>query len=133
MDVVVIEAARNGNLDVVQWVYSHTTVNSTEEAMASAAGGGHFPVVKWLHENLPHEDFKNAVMDEAARCGDLSLLKWLHTNRPDEGWSTFGIDNAARGGHLHILRWLRDHEVLNEDSDYSAYECNGAGVYGKPF
>eukprot|EP00644_Phytophthora_capsici_P002519 jgi/Phyca11/563177/estExt2_Genewise1.C_PHYCAscaffold_110322 len=118
MDVVVTEAARKGHLDVVQWVCTNTAVNSTSDAMLTAAGGGHFAVVKWLHENHPHDDdFRTEVIDEAARSGNVSMLKWLHTNLPDEGWSTIAIDNAARGGHLNVLRWLYDHDFLYEDHD----------------
>ncbi|KAG3135868.1 hypothetical protein C6341_g21617 [Phytophthora cactorum] len=119
MEYVVVEAARNGHLDVVQWVCTHTEVESTEDAMPCAASGGHFQVIKWLHENRS-EYYGTDVIDEAAGLGNLSVLKWLLANRPDEGWSTHALDCAARGGHLSVLRWLVDHSALYNDDD----DCN---------
>ncbi|KAE8990672.1 hypothetical protein PR001_g20542 [Phytophthora rubi] len=106
MDSVVTEAARNGHLDVVEWVCLNTTVESTEDAMVCAASGGHLPVMQWLHANRS-EECGTVVMDEAAGCGNLSVLKWAFTNRSDdEECSTYALDCAARSGHLHVLRWL---------------------------
>ncbi|KAK1946571.1 hypothetical protein P3T76_002123 [Phytophthora citrophthora] len=89
--------------------------------MANAASRGHFPVVKWLHENIAHEDFQTMVLDLAVFNGDLSLLKWLHTNRPNERWSTFAVDIAAQCGHLHVLRWLLDHKQLYKHHGFSIH------------
>ncbi|KAG6944201.1 hypothetical protein JG688_00017206 [Phytophthora aleatoria] len=87
--------------------------------MPCAASGGHFQVIKWLHENRS-EYYGTDVIDEAAGLGNLSVLKWLLANRPDEGWSTHALDCAARGGHLSVLRWLVDHSALYNDYD----DCN---------
>ena len=44
-------AARNGHLEVVQWLDTNRTEGCTTSAMNWAAMNGHLKIVQWLHTN----------------------------------------------------------------------------------
>ncbi|KAL3663272.1 hypothetical protein V7S43_011681 [Phytophthora oleae] len=71
--------------------------------MDNAARGGHFEMLKWLHENRT-EGYTHAAMDDAAAYGHLDIVKWLHRHRAQ--CTTLAMDDAADGNHLRVLRWL---------------------------
>ncbi|GMF25281.1 unnamed protein product [Phytophthora lilii] len=47
--------------------------------MDQAAKNGHLDVVQWLHDNRS-EGCTVAAMDEAAGCGRMAIVQWLHTH-----------------------------------------------------
>ncbi|KAE9047005.1 hypothetical protein PR003_g1321 [Phytophthora rubi] len=97
-------AARDGNLEIVQWLHHNRSEGCTKGAMDSAAGEGHLETVQWLHGNRA-EGCSVKAMDNAAGSGYLEVVKWLHEHR-HEGCTTKAIDTAAKNGHLHVVKWL---------------------------
>ncbi|EFA77456.1 hypothetical protein PPL_12058 [Heterostelium album PN500] len=61
------------------------------------------------------EGCNREAMDQAARGGHFSILKWLHENRT-EGFSFDAFYNIIEYGHqLEIFEWLYDHREINSD------------------
>jgi hypothetical protein len=124
------EAARNGRLDILQWLSQHN-IYPDRAGTHYAAVRGHLEVLKWLaqmgkfsptqktandaasygqlevlkllaqHNTYPNEDGAN----KAAHNSYLEILQWMAKARnlyPNQ----IGIDNAAARGHLKVLQWL---------------------------
>ncbi|EGZ05555.1 hypothetical protein PHYSODRAFT_342360 [Phytophthora sojae] len=103
VDEVVIEAAKNGHLEILKYFHDLddgsgrvTGATSTKwrrtkqtiewwarssDAIDGAAGSGHLEIVKWLHDTRSVRCSTKA-MDYAARSGQLEMVKWLHANTP---------------------------------------------------
>ncbi|RLN94167.1 hypothetical protein BBJ28_00020134 [Nothophytophthora sp. Chile5] len=99
-------AARNGFLDVMQWLHANFNQKCTTNAMDCAATIGRLDVVQWLHEHRS-EGCASAATDLAASNGHMDIVKWLHSHR-SEGckWATLGW--AAEFGHLDMMQWLHN-------------------------
>ena len=95
--------SNHGKLDSLKYLTEIGAKCSTN-AMDSAARDGHIEVVQWLHENRS-EGCTTYAMDLAASNGHLEVVKWLHENR-FEGCLTEAIDYAALFGseqhHLNL-------------------------------
>jgi hypothetical protein len=115
-------AARNGHLEVLQWLM---TENCPWDAKACtiAAKYGNLEVLQWLRTKNCQWDAKACAY--AAQNGHLIVLQWLRANGCD--WCPRTCSNAARSGHLEVLQWAR-----NNGCDWR-YEhiCNTAAAYGK--
>lgn len=75
-------AARNGNLEMVQWLETHGYGEGSTCAIDTAAQRGYLDVVKYLH--LSHiEGCTTNAMGNAAANGHLDVVKWLHANRTE--------------------------------------------------
>ncbi|KAG1687477.1 hypothetical protein DVH05_005168 [Phytophthora capsici] len=98
-------AAKNGHLDVVQWLHATYPEINSSKAMDHAAAHGHLAVVQWLHV-VRKEKCTRRAMDGAAANGHLEMLQWLHSNT-SAGCTTHAMDLAAGRGHLKVLKWLR--------------------------
>ncbi|GAB9477020.1 hypothetical protein Gpo141_00014079, partial [Globisporangium polare] len=97
-------AARNGNLEMLQWLVANGYGDCTTLAMDVAASRGHLDVVKWLHETRTGGCTTEA-MDAAAGNGHLAVVKWLHERRA-EGCTTDAVDLAVRNGHARVVEFL---------------------------
>ncbi|KAL3664186.1 hypothetical protein V7S43_010515 [Phytophthora oleae] len=119
---VLENAAANGHLDALQWLYKQQTGSSVSEWIASgavdrAASGGHLDVVKWLHERHPEPgSCTTAALDGAATNGHLEVVRWLHLNC-SEGGTYRAMDGAATGGHLEVMMFLYSHRSDGCTSD----------------
>ncbi|TMW68231.1 hypothetical protein Poli38472_007903 [Pythium oligandrum] len=101
-------AARNGHLDILQWLNDTKTLNRcSTRAMDDAAKNGYLAIVQWLHENR-QEGCTVKAMDGAAMNGHLDVLQWLHLSRK-EGCTKKAMDLAAQNGRLDVLEWLDSH------------------------
>ncbi|KAF4135599.1 Ankyrin repeats domain-containing protein [Phytophthora infestans] len=137
----VAEAAKNGHLLVLQWLFTHHDhVYWGGDEMYCAVANNHLDVAKFLHEFTAPPPDDMFLIDEAARHGDLEMMQWLHSERGDqltyEGvmravdlgyldavqWmmATFSesvvikdvrMENAAANGHLEMIKWLHWHQA----------------------
>lgn len=110
LKVAIEEAAANGHVRVVQWLYETYSVfapNRTEAA-EFAAINGHAHVLAWLHANDCVGRLCFSVMDGAAANGHLEVVQWLH-QFTTTGCTTRAMDCAARMGRLDMVRWLHAH------------------------
>ncbi|TYZ66781.1 hypothetical protein PybrP1_009966, partial [[Pythium] brassicae (nom. inval.)] len=115
----VCEAASNGNIEVLELIL----VDQPQEtnAIDGAANGGRLSIVKYLHDHLTSGCTKRA-MDSAAMIGRLDIVKFLHENRT-EGCTTNAM-NVTEFGRLEALRFL--HENRNEGCTARALEAAAA-------
>ncbi|POM72896.1 Hypothetical protein PHPALM_10322 [Phytophthora palmivora] len=97
--------ARNGNLEMLQWLHHQESIEWSTDAMDSAAENGHMAVVKWLHQNRM-EGCTTSAMNYAARNGHLNIVRWLHLNF-SEGCTVDAMDFAVNREHFEVLLFLR--------------------------
>jgi hypothetical protein len=80
---------------------------------ASAAGGGHLEVLRWLRRrDCPWDPLNpNGGRDccaYAAEGGHLEVLQWARGHGCP--WDDKTCAGAARGGHLEVLQWARERD-----------------------
>lgn len=98
-------AARNGHLEVLEWLHLNRKIGYDEDVIAYAACNGHLHAVKFLHENKTELCTRNNAMNWAAGYGHLEVVKWLYFNSTEvRTWEA--INYAARNGRLDIVKWL---------------------------
>lgn len=121
-------AGKNGQLDIVQYLYDHHLHESRGAATSYAAQSGHFKLVKWLHQQNPK--FSGAGIEYAASSGQLNIVRWLHNeikrtacDKPGLSLSCEkAIDKAASFGSLEIVQWLHQ----NGTKECSTYAMDNA-------
>ena len=114
---VVVAAAEEGNLHVLEWLWEvtpqHIPRHWWEEPgddlefsfsmIASAASKGQLKILQWaLSKGLD----THWVCECAAVNGHLDVLRWARENKCVMNETTCA--GAARGGHLDVLRWARE-------------------------
>lgn len=142
------EAARNGYLDILQWLMSQRCSYDCWTLLAATKNGhleivkylcdngccwnyvtlphaiGHFEILKYLHERgCPLDSWTFA---NAAAIGNLETLQWLRNNGcPSD---THAYEFAARNGHLDVLKWLKIGTGTEEEvgTSWSEAACIGA-------
>ncbi|GAB9477458.1 hypothetical protein Gpo141_00014535, partial [Globisporangium polare] len=97
-------AAKNGNLEMIQWLEAHDYGETSTSAMDWAAEEGHLDVLQYLHETRS-EGCTTSAMDLAAANGKLEVVRWLHLHR-SEGCTTDAVDLAVRNGHPKVVEFL---------------------------
>lgn len=114
---MIFDAAREGHMEVVQWLYQQG-LQCSECIISYAAQGGQVEIVKWVHgQSKTLEPTKSSwrpctykhstwgSIDQAALFGSMELVQWLHANRPSE-CSTEAMNNAAWIGDIDMVQWL---------------------------
>jgi len=104
---------------------------------ASAAGGGHLKLLKWLRR--PDKKEGQCPWDEwtcayAAKGGHLEVLKWLRQPDKPEGqcpWDTRACWYAAEAGHRDVLPWLRLPDKPEGQCPWDVYTCAFAAKGGQ--
>ncbi|RLN71807.1 hypothetical protein BBJ29_004861 [Phytophthora kernoviae] len=117
LSVCVDDAAKDGDLEFLQWTYPQVPAYTFSEAVASSAGGGHLKVLKWLSEVIDELPLTAECIDQAASGGHLEV--WLHSNRA-EGCTISAMNRAAENDHLEVVKWM--HAMRNEGCSVSAME-----------
>ncbi|ETO58834.1 hypothetical protein F444_22781, partial [Phytophthora nicotianae P1976] len=102
------EAARHGDLEMMQWLHSERGDHLTYEGVMRAVDHGFLDAVKWMMDTFPDSVvIKDIRMDNAAANGHLEMIKWLHQH---QAWCTKQAMNRAAGnGHLEIVQFLNEH------------------------
>ena len=96
-------AARNGRLDILEWLRLQEAPMGTLTCSA-AASAGKLEALQWaIAHGLCWNDQTCA---QAAYGGHLGLLQWARSR--DAPWSSLTCRNAAYAGHLDVLRWARE-------------------------
>lgn len=94
-----------GNLEILQWLETNYPDSECSTiVMDCAAKNGHLDVVQYLDANRT-EGCSSLAMDQAAKYGHLDVVEWLHFHRT-EGCTTWAMDKAAKKGHLEIVKFL---------------------------
>lgn len=93
-------AARNGDLNVLQWAHRNGCLWDARTC-ASAARNGHLEILQWAHRH--HCPWDAWTCEAAAENGHLEILQWAHQNGCP--WDRQTCTNAERNGHSLILQW----------------------------
>ncbi|KAE9013617.1 hypothetical protein PF005_g9499 [Phytophthora fragariae] len=107
-------AAKNGHLEVLQWLDANHLFRCTKPAMVLAAENGHLEVVKWLHQ-VHHECCSSGALRRAANSGDLvELVEWIYANvhmncHHTDPYMYLDTTIAASRGCLDVLKWTHEH------------------------
>lgn len=114
--VTMLEAAKKGQLDVVQWLVSEFRCDRCVDlfsygwnedyptAMDAAAFFGHLKVVQYLHRIAP--DYDMEISRDRKRKRSI-MERVLGINRRDGiRCTTAAMDGAARNKHLDVVKWL---------------------------
>lgn len=98
------EAAKHGNLKMIQWLETNGYGECSTQVMNWAAEEGHVDVLKYLNETRS-EGCTTAAMDLAAANGKLAVVQWLDLNM-SVGCTTAAVDLAVRNGHHKVVEFL---------------------------
>ncbi|KAF2077727.1 hypothetical protein CYY_000974 [Polysphondylium violaceum] len=148
-------AAKNGFLNIVEFLHTNRTESCTEEAFKLAARNGHYDVVVYLYHNFHSIELTCSIMDLActghfrimeflhnigAPCstkamiyassnGHLDIIQFLHKNR-SEGCTHDAMDQAASGNQLHVVEWLYENrkEGCSKIALEKSVRCNHISV-----
>ncbi|KAL3662015.1 hypothetical protein V7S43_012822 [Phytophthora oleae] len=77
-------AVRRGNLEVLQWLFSHRPEHCIASAMDEAAVYGHFDVVWFLHQNVREYDSFNTLKNALMPLSRLGFAEWAYIHHRHE-------------------------------------------------
>lgn len=93
-DKVWYKAAKNGRLDVLQWVHANVGFDNR--------------CSRWppRPRSVGSHDEDSGLLVQACRSGRKDLVKWLLDQGCEDTDKMFATAGAAKGGHLELLKWL---------------------------
>ncbi|EGG18318.1 hypothetical protein DFA_03812 [Cavenderia fasciculata] len=103
----VMDNAAFAHLDIVKFLHYNRTEGATTRAMDNASSRGALEIVKFLHYNRT-EGATTRAMDAASFRGALDVVKFLHFNRT-EGATTRAMDAASGNNHIDVVKFLYEH------------------------
>jgi hypothetical protein len=109
-------AARRGDIAVMEWLTQKGFPRRDEECCSSAAAGGHLEALKWLRGVLKAR-WNNRTFALAAQYGHLHVLQWCAEKKAP--YSPLVYNYAAQNGHLHVLQWAGNWNP--QVAEYAAY------------
>jgi hypothetical protein len=112
--VVSSVAARNGNVDVIEWM------NNTDyqqwwgiDNCMVVARSGFVNVMEWAHQRgIMQNDIR--IIIEAGKSGRIQVLNWLREKNfsfKDPTVIRNILPYATRSGHLSVLKWFEENGV----------------------
>lgn len=96
-------AARNGNLEMLKWLWKETDCQWDERTFPMAAERGRLDVCQWLRRKRCPWDALTFFL--AAGTGNMKMLMWLKENGCD--WDVQTYYRAIQNGHLEVVKWLK--------------------------
>lgn len=104
-----VRAAQGGHFAVLRWAHAHgcPTDLARMAVCCAAAKNGDLSMLQWLFSS-GFATVSYFVSSDAAAGGHLAVLEWLHGNGWCE-WKMCTFYAAACHGHLHVLRWMVAH------------------------
>ncbi|EFA77136.1 hypothetical protein PPL_09891 [Heterostelium album PN500] len=108
-NIVIGTAAACGNLEVIRWINSNTTIQFHTSTMDIAGRSFQFEVVKWLQENRTEGCSEN-LLDAVVKKNDLHIVKYLHQHQPEK-CSVKAMDRSLKLGHLETAIWLYENRT----------------------
>lgn len=112
-------AAKFGNIKIFELFKSHIRQKFITIIIVKAAKHGNINVLEWfLNSSFDFECPKDAI-DLAAAYGHINVLDWfMHTDLVFR-YSSEAVNMAAKNGHIPVLNWFRDSGLkfkYNEDA-----------------
>jgi hypothetical protein len=102
-DQAIDDAAKNGRLDIVEWLHLKG-LNASTGAMDRAATDDHLKVVKFLNENRS-EGCTLIAFRSAVRNNHLEVVQFLFEHRRAD-CTEVSIDPVACKRSIELLKWL---------------------------
>lgn len=128
------EAARNGHLEILQWLHHHhDNVKWGAGELTIAMRCNHFEVAQWIYNNVPGaaDYFWDVEKVAAAESGDLRMLKWaLSRSRADPLLSLTEYAVQSVHGNLEIIKWLVENGYHDQPPSVNV-ELDGAAERGQ--
>ncbi|EQC25135.1 hypothetical protein SDRG_16981 [Saprolegnia diclina VS20] len=115
-------AARNGQLEVLEFLHAYRTEGCSDAALTYAAALGDLPTVQFLRTHYPNTGNLVNAMTTAARRGRLEVVAWLHALVPVGTAGSKLMDAAVRHGHLEVVTFLQAHRP-SEGPSLRAFEA----------
>lgn len=119
------DAAKNGNLEMLEWIHENGDsweIETVYMTCKCAIVAGHLHILKWMLE----QDYKLSrdSLWKAARYGHQHIVEWLVGKdvcmrvNIDGETTRFTIDDiafmkAAKGGHFELLKWMKENGPLS--------------------
>lgn len=106
-----MSAVKNDNLEMAEWLHECCPSVLPYLAMIEAAKTGNLRMLQWLagrHESSP---WLPEMMDAAASTGQVDVLQWLHEHLRNVGCTTEALSFAVKGGHLDAVKWFGSHRT----------------------
>jgi hypothetical protein len=112
-------AAKQGNLEMIQYCLAKNCPMNGKVACARAASGGSLECLKYLHEEV-QAPWNYETASQAAENGHLHILEYLVERKYDE-FNGLACKFAAKNGHLNCLKYLHETAKAPWDSDAVRY------------
>lgn len=118
-EVIIINAAHSGNVELLDWLFSMYGVGyddvTSDEIVHIAVKNGDLKLLRWVIA-LRSDIF--AVIDEyylslVASSGNLELLKWLVQFDDDDIKNEKVLESARSSGNMEMVRWIIEYEPEN--------------------
>lgn len=122
-DVLALTAARNGHVNILEWVIDHCTYQDGGDdeitMLSEALKGGHHDAAEWIYKRLEMDgplnmgkSFRKSaaagdLCASAAMGGSIKVLRWLRETLKCS-WDERTCEAAVRYGHPELLQWARD-------------------------
>ncbi|KAG6954397.1 hypothetical protein JG687_00011836 [Phytophthora cactorum] len=95
-----------GHLEVVKWLLTnHTYLCFSPSATSMVARNGNLEMLQWIHRQ-ENQGCTTSVMNYAAGNSRLKIVRWLQLNRT-EGCTVNAMDFAVEREHFKVLLYLR--------------------------
>lgn len=103
------EAAKKGNLRILEWLESKGHIQKDTWLCAEAALGGHIHVIAWARKRGYPWD--KMACQNAAYENHFDLLKWLRRPEDPCPWDNKTFVNIAAVGNLPMLQWAKENGI----------------------
>ncbi|KAG6591060.1 uncharacterized protein IUM83_11180 [Phytophthora cinnamomi] len=98
--------ASRGHMEATRWLWANREEGCPSLAVIGAARNGRLEILQWLEQNVPVDDsvWERAIF-HAARYGHLQVVQWLYPKQGDRRSSDLrlALTFAARRGHEDVV------------------------------
>ncbi|EGG19953.1 hypothetical protein DFA_07063 [Cavenderia fasciculata] len=108
-------AAKNGRLDIIQYLHQHHNTSSsssiwTSNIMDNAVEYGHINIVKYLHDNRSEGCGKKALSSAAGK-GNLEMVEFLYENIVNQ--SNDKVTPYTYISNIPVMKYLLDNNIID--------------------
>lgn len=101
-------AVRDGNVRALEWMLEETTLIPSSSSLVEAVKGGHFEILRLLHEKRPRL-LDNNVVAEAVRHNQLEIVKYFGPLFEPIKKEAIDLTCSCTTGGLPMLKWVFEH------------------------
>jgi hypothetical protein len=124
--------ASRGHMEATQWLWANRAEVCTSLAVIGAARNGRLEMLQWLEKNVPVDErvWERAIF-HAARYGHLDVVQWLYPKQRDRRSNELrlALTFAARRGHEDVVHWLQTQRMLPKHVYYMEIDNDSRAGY----